>query len=206
MTRILAQRVPAHVTVLSRNTNRGLIVETNTPVTRFSARQLARRVQFFALALALLAGGVGIGAYASAMAQPEATPVAGAAETEVMDACPDDLYGPDSEPWVRAELYFGTTNPNDRSAYSEEEWNAFLDAEITPRFPAGLTVLTGLGQWQNQSGEVIQERSEVLVILYPLETAQESSVLLEEIRDVYETQFEQESVLRVDVAPACTSF
>ena len=122
-----------------------------------------------------------------------------------MDACPDDLYGPDSEPWVRGELYFGTTT-DEGTAYSEEEWNAFLDAEITPRFPAGLTVLTGLGQWQQESGEVIQERSEVLVILYPLETARESSVLLEEIRDVYETQFNQESVLRVDVAPACTSF
>ena len=180
-------------------------METNTPVTRFSARQLARHVQGSSLALALLAGGVGIGAYASAMAQPEATPVGGVAETEVMDACPDDLYGPDSEPWVRGELYFGTTT-DEGTAYSEEEWDAFLDTEITPRFPAGLTVLTGLGQWQNESGEVIQERSEVLVILYPLETAQESSVLLEEIRDAYETQFNQESVLRVDVAPACTSF
>jgi hypothetical protein len=67
-------------------------------------------------------------------------------------------------------------------------------------------VLTGVGQWQQESGEVLQERSQVLVILYPLETARESSVLLEEIRDVYETQFNQESVLRVDVAPACTSF
>jgi hypothetical protein len=181
-----------------------LLVETNTPVTRFSVRQLARRVQLAALVLALLAVGVGIGAYASAMAQSEATPVGAGAETEVMDACPDDLYGPDSEPWVRGELYFGTTT-DEGTAYSEEEWNAFLDAEITPRFPAGLTVLTGLGQWQNET-EVIQERSEVLIILYPLETAQESSVLLEEIRDVYETQFNQESVLRVDIAPACTSF
>ena len=185
--------------------NREVLVETNTPITWFSARQLARRVQFAALALALLAAGVGIGAYASAMAQPEATPVGAGAETEVMDACPDDLYGPDSEPWVRGELYFGTTT-DEGTAYSEEEWDAFLDAEITPRFPAGLTVLTGLGQWQNETGEVIQERSQVLIILYPLETAQESSVLLEEIRDVYETQFNQESVLRVDIAPACTSF
>jgi Protein of unknown function (DUF3574) len=181
-----------------------LLVETNTPVARSSARQFARRVQLAVIALALLASGVGIGAFASARAQSDATPVGAGAE-EAMDACPDDLYGPDSEPWVRGELYFGTTT-DEGTAYSEEEWDAFLDAEITPRFPAGLTVLTGLGQWQQESGEVIQERSEVLVILYPLETAAESSTLLEEIRDAYETQFNQESVLRVDVAPACTSF
>ena len=77
-----------------------------------------------------------------------------------------------------------------------EEWDAFLDAEITPRFPAGLTVVTGLGQYQNESGEVVQERSEVLILLYPEADARESSALLEEIRDAYETQFEQNSVLR----------
>ena len=178
-------------------------METNRSVARFSAGQLARRIQFSALALALLAAGVGIGAYASARAQSEATPVGAGAETAV-DPCPDDLYGPDSEPWVRGELYFGTTT-EEGTAYSVEEWEAFLDAEITPRFPAGLTVLTGLGQWQTET-EIIQERSQVLVILYPLEEARESSALLEEIRDAYETQFNQESVLRADIAPVCTSF
>ena len=67
-------------------------------------------------------------------------------------------------------------------------------------------MLTGLGQWQKESGEVIQERSEVLFILYPLETARESSALVEEIRDVYVARFNQESFLHVDVSPVCTSF
>ena len=182
-------------------------METSSSVARSSVRQLARRMQLFALALALLAGGAGVGAFASARAQSEATPVGSAAESgaEIMDACPDDLYGPDSEPWVRGELYFGTTNPNDGTAYSEADWDTFLDTEITPRFPDGLTVLTGLGQYLGDSG-IIQERSQVLIILYPLETAPESSALLEEIRDAYETQFEQDSVLRADVSPVCTSF
>lgn len=181
-------------------------METSTPVACSSARQIARRLQLSALALALLAGGVGIGAFATAGAQSNATPVGAGGETEAMDACPDDLYGPDSEPWVRGELYFGTTK-DDGTAYSEAEWDTFLDTEITPRFPAGLTVLTGLGQWQSPGEtEITQERSQVLIILYPLETARESSALLEEIRDAYETQFNQESVLRADVSPVCTSF
>jgi hypothetical protein len=204
LARVLANGVQAPVLNSSRTENRGLLVETNASLVRSSARQLARRMQLSAFALALLIGGVGIGAFASARAQTEATPVGTGAATETMDACPDDLYGPDSEPWVRGELYFGTTKA-DGTAYSEEEWDAFLDTEITPRFPAGLTVLTGLGQWQGSRG-IIQERSQVLIILYPMETARESGALLEEIRDAYETQFNQESVLRADAAPVCTSF
>ena len=84
----------------------------------------------------------------------------------------------------------------------------FLADEITPRFPDGLTVLTGLGQWrESATSQIIQERSNVLIILYPLATAQESSAKLEEIRDAYEQQFNQTSVLRADDGtPVCTSF
>ena len=39
---------------------------------------------------------------------------------------------------------------------SEEEWRAFLETEVTPRFPDGLTVLTAYGQWRSRSGEVGQ--------------------------------------------------
>ena len=142
-------------------------MEENRPVARSSACHFARRIQFSALALALLASGVGIGAFASAAGSigrdADGNRRRGGDGTRV----PMHLYGPDSEPWVRGELYFGTTNPNDKAEYSVEEWDAFLDAEITPRFPAGLTVVTGLGQYQNASGEVVQERSEVLILLYP---------------------------------------
>jgi hypothetical protein len=79
---------------------------------------------------------------------------------------------------------------------------------VTPRFPDGLTVLTGLGQWrESATSQIVQERSNVLIILYPPTTAQESSVRLEEIRDAYEQQFNQTSVLRADDSvPVCTSF
>jgi hypothetical protein len=177
---------------------------TSTSVAKTPARPLVRRVQMAALALALLVGGVGIGAYASAFAQSDATPLATTGTAAATDACPDELYGPDSEPWVRGELYFGTTK-DDGTAYTPEEFEAFLDKEITPRFPDGLTLLTGVGQWKGQSG-IIQERSQLLIILYPEDTAAESSAKLEEIRNLYEQQFHQESVLRADAYPVCTSF
>lgn len=176
------------------------------PEATAATRRYARGFLIGASVLSLLAGGVGIGAYASAFAQGDATPVASASSVAATDVCPDELYGPDSEPWVRSELYFGTTK-DDGTAYAPEEFDAFLDAEVTPRFPDGLTLLTGLGQWKGEGDtEVLQERSQLLIILYPQETAAESSAKLEEIRDLYETQFNQFSVLRADGYPVCTSF
>jgi len=168
-----------------------------------------------ALALALTVGAVGVGGGAQTLAndsgpvavaaQGSATPVAAASDEEA-SGCFTDSSGVEAEPWVRSELFFGTTRP-DGSEYTEEEWLEFLDDEVTPRFPDGLTVLTGIGQFLGSSGEVGREASKVLIILYPAATAAESSVLLEEIRDACEEQFEQESVLRADdSAPVCTSF
>ena len=151
--------------------------------------------------LGLVWTGALLGGLAFARAQ-EAMPAVHGAVGEA--ACPADLYGPGAEPWVRAELFFGTSRP-DGTVIPDEEWTDFLDAEITPRFPDGLTVLTGLGQWRDDEG-ISRERSQVLIILYPTETAVESSALLEEIRDEYEQQFQQSSVLRADIAPVCTSF
>jgi hypothetical protein len=162
---------------------------------------MLRRLQFSVLTVALVAAGAGIGVFATAVAQDNATPV-----TQTADVCPDELYGPGSEPWVRGELYFGTTNPETKQPFSEEEFDQFLDAEITPRFPDGLTLLTGLGQWRDSEGVISQETSKLLIILYPTESAAESSVKLEEIRALYEDQFSQESVLRADASEVCTSF
>jgi hypothetical protein len=111
-----------------------------------------------------------------------------------------------SEAFVRTELFFGTAKP-DGTAVTEEEWRQFLDEEVTPRFPDGLTVLTGIGQFRDSSGTIIQERSIVLVLLYPRETRKSSSKKIEEIREAYKLAFQQQSVLRVDDRrPARISF
>ena len=181
-------------------------MDDKTASARFLARQLGRRLRVSALMLALLAGGVGIGAHTSVLAQGNATPVGGAATTEAVDPCPDELYGPGSEPWVRGELYFGLPS-DDGAASGEERFGEFLDTEVTPRFPDGLTLLTGLGQWRSSStGEISQQESALLIILYPADLSGETSARFEEIRDAYETQFDQESVLRAAAGPVCTSF
>ena len=166
---------------------------------------LVRRVQLGTLALTLLVGGAGLGAFASARAQGEATPV-GDATSAAVDPCPDELFGAGSEAWVRGELYFGTSMDQGVGVIPDD-FEAFLDAEVTPRFPDGLTLLTGLGQWKGPDDtEPSKMGSEVLIILYPQETAVESSAKLEEIREAYKKQFNAQSVLRSDTAPVCTSF
>ena len=102
---------------------------------------------------------------------------------------------------ARLELLFGTARPTG-DVITEEQWTAFLDAEVTPRFPAGLTVLEGTGQWRGRTG-VDRERSNVLIIWY--EPTARADQQIEAIRTAYKRRFDQESVLRVD-SVSCVSF
>lgn len=155
------------------------------------------------LALALVAGGAGVMTVPDSLAQQQTdTDIA----SEPASSC--EFIAPEigAEPWLRTELFFGAAKP-DGTAVTDAEWNAFLDAEITPRFPDGLTVLEGAGQWQEADGDIIEERSRIVVLLYPREASTESNAEIEEIRAAYERSFKQESVLRADDdRPVCTSF
>jgi Protein of unknown function (DUF3574) len=101
------------------------------------------------------------------------------------------------ELFVRTELYFGSLKP-DKTHVTKEDFELFLHDVITPLFPDGLTLLTGLGQFRTASGETIQERSRLLILLYPVEDRQDRSEKIETIRRLYKEHFQQESVLRVD--------
>jgi hypothetical protein len=125
---------------------------------------------------------------------------------EVTSGC--GLYADEigAEPWLRTELFFGTARP-DGTTVSDAEWERFLDTEITPRFPEGLTVLSGAGQWQGDDAAIVEERSKIVILLYPRAAMDESHTEIEEIREAYERAFQQESVLRADDdRPVCTSF
>jgi hypothetical protein len=97
--------------------------------------------------------------------------------------------------WIRTELYFG--------AVPQPDWDRFLAEVVTPRFPAGFSVFEAKGQWRNQSGQINQVPTRVLLVLHPASTA--SSGALEEIRREFNARFHHESVLRADT-PAKVSF
>lgn len=111
-----------------------------------------------------------------------------------------------AEVFLRTELFFGRNKP-DGTQVTKKEFAIFLDGEITPRFPDGLTVLRGTGQFLNAQGKVEQERSVVLILLYPLADRRDKSAKIEEIRAEYVKRFQQQSVLRVDAPlPVWVSF
>ena len=106
--------------------------------------------------------------------------------------------------WNRTELFFGSAKPNG-SSVTDKEFSAFVDKEITARFPDGLTLLTGYGQYRGSSGKIVKERSFVLILLTEQKAAKDADAKIEAIRTRYKTTFEQESVLRVD-EPTRVSF
>lgn len=113
---------------------------------------------------------------------------------------------PGCEGYVRTELFFGTSRKG-APEVSDAEFHAFLDAEITPRFPDGLTMLTGFGQFRGTDGRLARERSQVLVLLYPANAVADSGAKVDQIRELYKQKFNQESVLRADdPEPSCVSF
>jgi Protein of unknown function (DUF3574) len=115
-------------------------------------------------------------------------------------AHPDNTHG-----WVDTRLYFGL-GPADHpeQGISEPEWRAFLDREVTPRFPAGLSVLDVYGQWQGKTADAPERlRSKMLIIYYP--DTQENRKKIEAIRSAWKQKTGDQSVLRV-TEPADVSF
>ncbi|MEW1772322.1 DUF3574 domain-containing protein [Streptomyces sp. NPDC086777] len=102
------------------------------------------------------------------------------------------------KPYIETRLLFGTARPDGGPAVTDRQFTAFVDKEVTPDFPAGLTVQSGRGQWRDARGTIERERSYVLVLLYPQASAKNSDRKIEEIRRAYEKAFAQESVGRVD--------
>lgn len=103
---------------------------------------------------------------------------------------------------ARLEMLFGTSRSRG-APVTDEEWARFLDTEVTPRFPAGLTVLHGPGQWRGSDGRLAKEQSNILVVWHEPNSRTEADI--EAIRSAYKQRFDQESVMRVDSA-SCVSF
>jgi len=99
------------------------------------------------------------------------------------------------EVFNRTELYFGSEKPG--PDVTGEQFDRFVDEEVTPKFPDGLTLLTGYGQFRGSNGEIVQERSFVLILLYPPDDRKANGEI-QELREDYKDAFDQESVLRAD--------
>jgi hypothetical protein len=102
--------------------------------------------------------------------------------------------------WIRSELYFGVGQESgavDRpqgAPISQARWRAFLDKEVTPRFPDGLTVFDAEGQWLFRgAAEPSRLETKVLVVLHPDTPARRADI--EAIRLAWKQATGHQSVL-----------
>jgi hypothetical protein len=107
--------------------------------------------------------------------------------------------------WVDTKLYFGL-GPADHpeQGVSEAAWREFLDKEVTPRFPDGLSVVDVYGQWQGAKEPAPERlRSKLLIVDYP--DTKENRDKVDAIRSAWKRKTGDQSVLRV-TQPVDVSF
>lgn len=85
---------------------------------------------------------------------------------------------------------------------SDADLRRFVDVEVTPRFPDGVTVVDGGGQWKGDDNRMIREASKVVLIVLPARGDPHARV--EAVRSAYRTKFKQDSVV-VLPAPSCVA-
>jgi hypothetical protein len=105
--------------------------------------------------------------------------------------------GPRGGAWMVSRLYCGLSSP--AGPVTAAQFDAFLAEEVTPRFPAGLTVYHADGQWRGASGAVEREPSMVIEVVHP-GTAEDGARIAAIIR-LYKARFHQESVLLLEDRP-----
>jgi hypothetical protein len=100
------------------------------------------------------------------------------------------------------QLFFGR-DIGDQVGVSEADFQRFVDEELTPRFPDGLTVLDAAGQWRGANGVIGREPSKVVILVLPGSEGDEEK--LDAVRQAYRVRFAQEAVL-MTVQPTCLGF
>lgn len=105
-------------------------------------------------------------------------------------------------PMTQTTLYFGLSRSIGVDI-SADEWEDFIDNDVTPRFREGLTILDAKGQWLGNDGNVVHEASKVLILLHNIDMSKNSKI--EALRKIYTSRFNQDSVMRVDKT-ICVSF
>ncbi len=109
----------------------------------------------------------------------------------------DPSHPGQTQGWVDTKLYFGL-GPADHpeQGISEAQWRAFLDKQVTPRFPSGLSVVDVYGQWQGKDEPAPERlRSKMLIIDYL--DSRENRDKIEAVRAAWKQKTGDQSVLRV---------
>ncbi len=80
-----------------------------------------------------------------------------AASSAIAQDCPDGM-----DPVSEFQLFFGIADDSG-NVVPEEEWELFLADTISPRFPDGLTIYDGRGQWLDSAGKLHHDEVKVVM-------------------------------------------
>ena len=101
------------------------------------------------------------------------------------------------EAMVADRLFFGRAIPAG-GVVSDAELEKFVDEVVTPRFPEGLTIWQGRGQWRDSAGLVVREEMFAIEVFHGGSATEEEAVSA--IALEYKRRFGQEAVLRSTAA------
>jgi hypothetical protein len=101
-----------------------------------------------------------------------------------------------------AQLFFGR-NDLAASRIDDAEFRRFVDQELSPRFPDGLTMLDGGRQWAGAENQRIRESAKVVLIVLP--GRGDARARIAAVRAAYKARYHQDPALVVS-EPACASF
>lgn len=96
-----------------------------------------------------------------------------------------------------AQLFLSARPP---AKITDSDIRKFVDAEVTPRFPRGVTVVDGGGQWRGDENRLIREAAKVVLIVLPEKGDPAGKV--QAVRAAYRSRFKQDAVV-VLPPPAC---
>ena len=103
---------------------------------------------------------------------------------------------PAGESEVRiAQLFLGAPSTG---RVSERALRRFVDQEITPRFPDGVSVVSGGPQWTGKSDGLIRDSAKVVLIALP--AAGNAHRRVEQVRAAYRARFGLESFVAIPPA------
>lgn len=128
---------------------------------------------------------------ASLAAMLAATVLAGCASTPKLK-CPAG-----QAPLRTAQLFLQAKPP---AKVSDADLRQFVDTEVIPRFPVGVTVVNGGGQWSGDENRLIREAAKVVMIVLP--DSGDPMRHVEAVRAAYRAKFHQNSVV-VTPPPSC---
>jgi hypothetical protein len=113
-------------------------------------------------------------------------------------SAPKLACAPGESPVQTAQMFVGSR----AAPVSEARVRSFVNREVTPRFPDGVTVVDGGGQWTGDENRMIREANKVVLIVLPPHTHALGRML--SLRRAYRAEFRRWPVMVVP-PPACAS-